>query len=254
MLPVAGKPFVHYQLDWLASEGVTDVVYCIGYRGETIRDYVGDRQPLGRSARSLSTKANASWERPERCAWRSIRASSIPLSRSSMAILSCAFRLPAMWQRFEASGHPALDDRSSQRRPLGSQQRDLPRRPVILYDKNADPRPDAMQYIDYGISVLRRDVIEQQVPSGERSDLAPLLHRLSVDGRLAASTPANASTKSAHPQGLEDFEQYILIDATRAPRASAKLRRRQHRHFGRRTRGLTVAAHLDQECEVLEGG
>src|SRR2546423_261818 len=47
MLPVAGRPFVDHQLAWLASEGVTDVVFCIGYQGETIREYVRDGSRWG---------------------------------------------------------------------------------------------------------------------------------------------------------------------------------------------------------------
>ena len=42
MLAINGKPFVHYQLDWLASEGITEIVYSIGHLGRFIRDYVGD--------------------------------------------------------------------------------------------------------------------------------------------------------------------------------------------------------------------
>ncbi len=46
---------------------------------------------------------------------------------------------------------------------------------VVLYDKQAaDPLPPAMQYIDYGISILRRDLVEQ-IPPAVRSDWLPCL-------------------------------------------------------------------------------
>ena len=44
---MAGRPFADHQLTWLAEQGVTRVVYCIGYRGDQIRDYVGDGQRWG---------------------------------------------------------------------------------------------------------------------------------------------------------------------------------------------------------------
>src|SRR5215831_8907610 len=47
LLPVAGRPFADYQLSWLASEGVTEVVLAIGYLGGSIRAFVGDGQPWG---------------------------------------------------------------------------------------------------------------------------------------------------------------------------------------------------------------
>ena len=45
MVPVHGVPFADIQLRWLASQGVEDVVYAIGYRGEQIRDHVDQHLP-----------------------------------------------------------------------------------------------------------------------------------------------------------------------------------------------------------------
>jgi NDP-sugar pyrophosphorylase family protein len=42
LLPVLGRPFADYQLRWLRSQGITDVVYCIGHLGSMVRDFVGD--------------------------------------------------------------------------------------------------------------------------------------------------------------------------------------------------------------------
>src|SRR5580692_7607862 len=39
LLPVHGRAFAWYQLDWLARHGVTEVVYCIGHQGDLIRRY-----------------------------------------------------------------------------------------------------------------------------------------------------------------------------------------------------------------------
>ncbi len=42
MLPVAGRPFVYWQLAWLAAQGADGAVLSIGHLGAQIRDYVGD--------------------------------------------------------------------------------------------------------------------------------------------------------------------------------------------------------------------
>ncbi len=47
LLPVAGRPFVDWQLAWLAAEGVDDVVMSIGYRGDTIRRHLGNGSRFG---------------------------------------------------------------------------------------------------------------------------------------------------------------------------------------------------------------
>jgi NDP-sugar pyrophosphorylase family protein len=210
MLTAAGKPFVAYQLDWLASEGVTDVVYSIGYRGGVIRDYVGDGSRWG--IRALFVDEG---ERLLGTAGALRLAFDQGALDPTFAVLYgdsyLRVSLPAIWQRFEESGHPALMtvlrnagrwDRSNVIYRDGQ---------VALYDKHAaDPLPPAMQFIDYGISLLRREVIEQRVPAGERSDLAPLLNRLSLESRLAGFEATERFYEIGSPQGLHDFEQYIL--------------------------------------------
>ncbi|HZY86253.1 MAG TPA: sugar phosphate nucleotidyltransferase, partial [Gemmataceae bacterium] len=47
LLPVGDVPFAHFQLNWLARHGVTEVVYCIGHLGEQVRDFVGDGSRWG---------------------------------------------------------------------------------------------------------------------------------------------------------------------------------------------------------------
>lgn len=46
MAPVAESPFLELQIEWLASHGVRDVVLCVGYRHEQIRDHFGDGDRL----------------------------------------------------------------------------------------------------------------------------------------------------------------------------------------------------------------
>jgi N-acetyl-alpha-D-muramate 1-phosphate uridylyltransferase len=42
LLPVAGRPFAHWQVELLAAAGVRDLVFSIAYRGAMIRDALGD--------------------------------------------------------------------------------------------------------------------------------------------------------------------------------------------------------------------
>ncbi len=42
MVPVVDKPFLYYLLKMLKGEGVTRVVFSVGYLGEQIRDYFGE--------------------------------------------------------------------------------------------------------------------------------------------------------------------------------------------------------------------
>src|SRR5262249_54291218 len=57
---------------------------------------------------------------------------------------------------------------------------------VVLYDKRRpEDRRAEMAWIDYGLSVLRREVIAERVPAGAVADLADLQRDLSLAGLLA---------------------------------------------------------------------
>ncbi len=49
LAPVAGRPFLAYQLDWLKKQEVTRVVLCTGYCHELIAAYCGDGSAWARS-------------------------------------------------------------------------------------------------------------------------------------------------------------------------------------------------------------
>jgi NDP-sugar pyrophosphorylase family protein len=51
MVPVAGKPLVEWQLEWLRASGVTDVVFLCGYKAEVLQAHVGDGSRFGLRAR-----------------------------------------------------------------------------------------------------------------------------------------------------------------------------------------------------------
>ncbi len=42
MVKIYGKPFLEYQIDLLKKQGIKDIVLCIGYLGEQIQEYLGD--------------------------------------------------------------------------------------------------------------------------------------------------------------------------------------------------------------------
>lgn len=42
LVEVAGQPFIHHQLRLLKREGLTQVIICAGYKGEAIRDAIGN--------------------------------------------------------------------------------------------------------------------------------------------------------------------------------------------------------------------
>jgi NDP-sugar pyrophosphorylase family protein len=176
LLPVAGKPFAHWQLSWLAASGVTSVLYCTGYLGGQIRDYVGDGSTWGLVARyadegdALRGTASALRSATARLAddFLVLNGDTLPQADPAAVMLAAQRR-----------GEPALMTVCRSPGCTGNVVRDGDR--VARYAKG---RP-GMCWTDCGLLAFRREVISR-VPAGVPADLEPLLSALAAEGLLAA--------------------------------------------------------------------
>jgi NDP-sugar pyrophosphorylase family protein len=204
LLEVSGRPFAYHQLHWLAARGVDDVIYCIGHQGDMIRRYWQSEPKPVRSIRYVDEGEKL------RGTGGALRLASeqAVLDESFLVIYGDSF-LPVdfapVWRAFDASGMPALMTvlRNQGRWDRSNVIYDNGR--VTLYDKRGDPR---MQYIDYGLSAFRRELFDH---APEVSDLALLLHQLSLQGKLAGFEVAERFYEIGSPQGLSDLEHYLEI-------------------------------------------
>ena len=208
LIPVLGKPFIYYQLAWLARQGITHVVLSIGYRGAMIQSAVGDGSRFGLSI-AYADEGDAL--RGTGGAVRLIADLGLlepgffvlygdsflpidlaPLWRASGNGRACTMAVLRNLGRWDKSNVVFKDGK------------------IVLHDKFADASAAAaMEFIDYGISVLTRDVIAREIPAGEVFDLAELLKCLSVQGRLKGYEVSERFYEIGSPQGLDDFEGYI---------------------------------------------
>jgi NDP-sugar pyrophosphorylase family protein len=47
MIPVAGRPIIEHQLEWLHAGGVNDAVLLCGYRADVLKEHIGDGERFG---------------------------------------------------------------------------------------------------------------------------------------------------------------------------------------------------------------
>jgi NDP-sugar pyrophosphorylase family protein len=205
LIPVGGRPFAEVQMRWLASQGVTDVVYSIGYRGEMLREALGDGSRWGLPIRYVDEGDDL---RGTGGALR-LAADHDALDDAFLVLYGDSF-LPVdfadVFTAFVASSQPALMtvfrnegqwDCSNASFAEGR----------VHYDKRR-PHPE-MHYIDYGLSVLTRAVIDERVPSGAVFDLADLFHFLSLEDLLAGYEVRQRFYEIGSPEGLRQLEQYL---------------------------------------------
>jgi hypothetical protein len=89
---------------------------------------------------------------------------------------------------------------------------------VTRYEKGLEYLPDEMRYVDYGLSVWQRRIVESMVPKGTAADLADLLTLLSGSGRLAGVEVQERFYEIGSPRGLRDLDAHLRAsDALATP-------------------------------------
>jgi N-acetyl-alpha-D-muramate 1-phosphate uridylyltransferase len=209
LIPVAGRPFIDHQLDWLAGHGVTDVVLSVGYKGDAIRSHVGDGGRYGLRARVVDEGEHL---RGTAGALR-LALDEGALEESFLVTYGDSF-LPidfaVVFDAFQASGKPALMTVFRNDGRWDTSNVIFDGRLVTLYDKQRRMRPAAdFTFIDYGLIALARRVVAGEIPAGGNADLATLLHGLSVRGELAGFEVAQRFYEIGSPAGLEDLETWL---------------------------------------------
>jgi len=224
LLPVCGRPFADWQLQWLAAQGVHSVVLCVGHLGELIEAFVGDGQRWGLEVRY------AREEGPLLGTAGAIRqALDLGIAGEAFFVLFgdsyLRLDLADVEVAFRQCGRPVLMtvlhnegrwDRSNVVFEAGM---------VTRYDKHADPRPQEMTFVDYGLSAMTRRVVEQHVRAGESAELAPMLHSLSLRGDIAGYVVTDRFYEIGSPEGLADLEVFLTGGQSSSPGNDARLRR-----------------------------
>jgi NDP-sugar pyrophosphorylase family protein len=215
LIEVAGRPFADIQMEWLARQGVRDVVYSIGHHGERLRDVVGDGSRFGLRVTYVDEGADLRGT-----------AGALRMAMDEGHLPDTFFLLYGdsylrvdlgdVERTWRDSGLPSL---MTVMRNAGRWDRSnaiLRDGRVVVYDKHHPERHgEQVQWIDYGLSVLTAGVVAEALPSGGRGDLAVVLHDLAGSGRLAGYEVAKRFYEIGSPSGLRDFEDYLLRTAGR---------------------------------------
>jgi MurNAc alpha-1-phosphate uridylyltransferase len=209
LLPVHGRPFVDHQLELLAGRAVKEVVFCIGHGGAALRAHVGDGAAFGLAVGYVDEGDDL------RGTAGALRlALDEGVLDEDFAVLYGDSYLPInlepVWRAFSAAELPALMTVYRNENRWEPSNAVLEGGRVVLYDKRRrHARSPECRWIDYGLSVLRAELVEQRVPQGEAGDLADLFHVLSLEGKLAGLEVEERFYEVGSPEGLAELERYL---------------------------------------------
>jgi N-acetyl-alpha-D-muramate 1-phosphate uridylyltransferase len=208
LVEVAGEAFIVRQLDYLRRQRVRDVVLCIGYLGEMIEAVVGDGSRFG-------LHVSYSMDGPALLGTGGALRRAGPLLGEACFVLYGDSYLPvdfgAIETEFWASGQPALmtvlynQDRWDKSNVLFVDGK------LQEYNKRA-PRPD-FSYIDYGLSIVRREILESY-PANQAFDLATVYHSLSLEQRLHGYEVFKRFYEIGSPSGLQEADELFRMGET----------------------------------------
>lgn len=203
LLPVAGEPFIAHQLRLLRGRGITRAVLCVGYRGEMIREYLGDGAIFG-------IDVQYSFDGPSLCGTAGAVCRALPLLGDAFFVLYGDSYLPCDYTATEAafyqSGASALMTvfRNEGRWDRSNVEFDGAR--ILAYDKKTAML--RMRHIDYGLGVFSAPCFERLVP-GEYADLAAIYTELLGRGELAALEIRERFYEAGSFAGIEELEQLL---------------------------------------------
>lgn len=205
LLEVAGQPFLLHQLRLLAAHGASEVVLCVGYRGELIESRIGS----GR----FGVRIRYSFDAPGLDGTLGALRRARPLLGERFLVLygDTYLRIDyrALASTWQASGLPAVMAVLRNEGRWGVSNAVYRDGMVVSYDKHA-PEP-AMEWIDYGLGGLESAALDR-VPSFER-DLAELYRRLAAAGKLFGYEARERFYEIGTPAALVEADTFLRSQA-----------------------------------------
>jgi NDP-sugar pyrophosphorylase family protein len=199
MVDISGRPFLDYQLELLRRHGVADVVLCIGHLGDKIQEYVGDGRRYGmRVDYSLESETLLGTAGAVKQAEALL--DDVFFLTYADAYLSMDYE--GAWKTFGCMDRPAMMVVLHNRGRYERSNLVVAGAHVTVYDKVNDH--PGMEYINFGVSLHRRDSLEL-VPPGEPFSQEDWYQTLIAGGGLAAFETQHRFYEIGSPSGLAEF-------------------------------------------------
>jgi NDP-sugar pyrophosphorylase family protein len=209
LLPVAGRPFIHWQLELLARQGITEAVLCVGFLGKQIQAAVGDGAGFGVSV-------HYSFDGDCLLGTGGALKHALPMLGTAFFVLYGDSYLPCSFAAVQAAyiaPRPAAlmtvfcnENHWDQSNVLFQEGR------IIEYNKRS-PRP-GMAHVDYGLGILSAQALEKW-PGSAAFDLADLYHDLARRGELAGLQVSERFYEIGSVSGIDATERYLTTGSNR---------------------------------------
>jgi len=210
MLKIAGRLFLEYQLALLKEYEIKDILLCIGYKGELIRDYFGNGEKFG-------VNLSYSFDGEKLLGTAGALKKAYKLLDENFFLMYGDSYLLYDYQKieefFKKSEKLSLMVVYKNQNRFDKSNVLVEEGKVLIYDKtlegkNSEFRSAGLEYIDAGLSILKKEVLNL-VPEDEPYDLEDLYKILISEEEMSAWEVKQRFYQIGSFEGLEEFKNLV---------------------------------------------
>jgi NDP-sugar pyrophosphorylase family protein len=206
LIEVAGLPFIAHQLRLLKSYGVRFVIILAWYKGELIREYVGDGERYG-----LDVQYAFDGDSPLGTAGAIHHA--LPLLNGPFFVLYGDSYLPCNYDDiqgyFDHERRLGLMTVYRNHGKWDASNVEMRNSEILCYDKKK--RTSRMEFIDYGLGLFKPEVFAS-LPQGQPADLAEIYQKLLARRDLLAYEVKQRFYEVGSFEGLNELNELLTRD------------------------------------------
>lgn len=207
LVEVGGLPFIAHQLRLLSSHGIRHIIISAWYRGEMIREFVGDGEQFG-----LTIDYVFDGDAPLGTAGAIRRA--LHLLDGPFFVLYGDSYLPCDYDdiqaHFDRHAQPGLMTVYRNQGKWDTSNVEIADGQILCYDKNTStPR---MEYIDYGLGLFKPEIFAS-LPEGQPANLVEIYQKLVADHNLLAYEVKQRFYEIGSFEGLRELDGLLASDA-----------------------------------------
>jgi NDP-sugar pyrophosphorylase family protein len=206
LIEVAGQPFIAHQLRLLKSHGVRFVIILAWYKGELIREYVGDGALYG-----LDVQYAFDGDSPLGTAGAIHHA--LPLLNRPFFVLYGDSYLPCDYGDiqgyFDHERRLGLMTVYRNHGKWDASNVEMRNGEILCYDKKK--RTSRMEFIDYGLGLFKPEVFAS-LPQGQPADLAEIYQKLVARSDLLAYEVKQRFYEVGSLEGLNELNELLTRD------------------------------------------
>jgi NDP-sugar pyrophosphorylase family protein len=202
MILINNKPFLEYQIELLKKNNICNIVLCIGYLGEKIKNYFGNGKKWGVNIKySIENKKLLGTAGALKNAYRYLDKEFLVMYGDSYLQLD----FNELIRYYKKTGAEAVMTVYKNNNRYDRSNIEIKDNLVVKYEKNSKEK---LFYIDYGVSILTKKLVSE-LPENRQIQLEEVFRNLITQKKLYAFVVKKRFYEIGSIEGLKQFKNFV---------------------------------------------